>query len=153
MSNIRPEYPRPQFIRQDWLNLNGQREFEYDDSNNGLDKKWYEEHNFSKEVTVPFSYQSELSGIGETDFHDLVWYRKSFEVPGNWSDKRLLLQFGAVDYRAWVWVNGQFVTYHEGGHVPFNVEISHVIQSGENTIVVRVEDLSKDLDQPSGKQY
>ncbi|MFC0471788.1 glycoside hydrolase family 2 protein [Halalkalibacter kiskunsagensis] len=153
MSIPRSEYPRPQFIRNEWINLNGQWLFDYDDKNKGLEKEWFKGHDFSKEITVPFSYQSELSGIGETDFHDLVWYKKSFTIPNNWQDKRLLLHFGAVDYRASVWVNEQFVAFHEGGHVPFHVEITGNVQTGDNEVVVRVEDASKDLDQPRGKQY
>ncbi|MDQ0257244.1 beta-galactosidase/beta-glucuronidase [Evansella vedderi] len=155
MTIPRSEYPRPQFQREQWLNLNGQWQFEYDDENKGLTDKWFEgnNHTFSKEITVPFSYQSELSGIGETEFHDLVWYKKTFTVPEKWNNQRVLLHFGAVDYGAWVYVNGKFVTFHEGGHVPFHAEITNVLQEGENEIVVRVEDASKDLDQPRGKQY
>lgn len=151
----RSEYPRPQFQREEWLNLNGQWQFDYDDNNEGLINKWYKDdkHAFSKEITVPFSYQSELSGIGETDFHDLVWYKRNFYVPEQWLEKRVLLHFGAVDYRTWVYVNGNFIMFHEGGHVPFHIEITNHLQSGENTVVVRVEDESKALDQPRGKQY
>jgi beta-galactosidase/beta-glucuronidase len=153
MSIPRSEYPRPQLVREDWINLNGKWQFDYDDLNKGLNEKWFENHNYSKEINVPFSYQTELSGIGDTDFHDLVWYKKAISLPNDWNGKRIILHFGAVDYRAWVWVNGQFVTYHEGGHVPFQAELTEVIQKGENEIVVRVEDVTKDLDQPRGKQY
>ncbi len=79
--------------------------------------------------------------------------KKTMTIPEKWAGKRLLLHFGAVDYRTSVWVNGQFVTFHEGGHVPFHAEITNVIIQGENEIVIRVEDASKDLDQPRGKQY
>lgn len=153
MTLPRAEYPRPQFVRQDWINLNGQWQFDYDDENIGLTEKWFETGNLTKQITVPFSYTSELSGINEQDFHDLVWYKRKFDIPTEWEEKRLLLHFGAVDYRASVWVNGKFVTFHEGGHVPFHVEISNVAHVGENEVVVRVEDPTKDLDQPRGKQY
>ncbi|ADU29314.1 glycoside hydrolase family 2 protein [Evansella cellulosilytica] len=155
MSIPRPEYPRPQFVREKWINLNGEWQFDYDDENKGLENKWFKkEHNhFSKKINVPFSYQSELSGIGETAFHDLVWYKRSFTVPADWAGQRIHLHFGAVDYRTWVWVNGEFVTYHEGGHVPFQADITDVLLDEENEVVVRVEDPSKDLDQPRGKQY
>ncbi|KYG27708.1 glycoside hydrolase family 2 protein [Alkalihalobacillus trypoxylicola] len=150
----RSEYPRPQFVRKEWINLNGKWNFEYDDSNQGMEHHWFDgTQDFTKNITVPFSYQSELSGIGETEFHDLVWYKRTVDLPQQWEDKRMVLHFGAVDYRTWVWVNGQFVMYHEGGHVPFSAEITNIVQKGENHIVVRVEDLSKDLDQPRGKQY
>jgi beta-galactosidase/beta-glucuronidase len=153
MSVPRHEYPRPQFERSEWLNLNGSWNFEFDDLNKGVEEKWIEGHDFSQKIIVPFSYQSELSGIGQTEFHDLVWYEREFMVPNKWDGNRIILHFGAVDYRAWVWVNGIYVTYHEGGHTPFQTEITNVLQKGSNKIVVRVEDPSGDLDQPRGKQY
>jgi beta-galactosidase/beta-glucuronidase len=153
MTIPRPEYPRPQFERMDWINLNGLWGFDFDDENKGVEEKWFARHDFSKRITVPFSYQSELSGIGVTDFHDLVWYQREFTVPEKWDGKRIWLHFGAVDYRAWVWVNGTFVAHHEGGHTPFKTEITYALNKGTNRIVVRVEDPSKDLDQPRGKQY
>jgi beta-galactosidase/beta-glucuronidase len=149
----RPEYPRPQLVRAEWLNLNGEWRFDFDDADKGLKEQWYQNHNFSRRITVPFAYQSRLSGIGEIDFHDVVWYERDFTLPENWSEKRILLHLGAVDYRAWVWVNGRFVTQHEGGHVPFQTDITDVLQSGSNRITVRVEDTSTDLEQPRGKQY
>lgn len=153
MSIPRNEYPRPQFERSEWLNLNGSWNFDFDDLNKGVEEKWYEGHDFSQKITVPFSYQSELSGIGQTEFHDLVWYEQDFIAPDKWDGKRIILHFGAVDYRAWVWINGTYVTYHEGGHTPFQIEITNVFQKDRNKIVVRVEDPSGDLDQPRGKQY
>jgi beta-galactosidase/beta-glucuronidase len=153
MSVPRHEYPRPQFERSEWLNLNGSWNFEFDDLNKGVEEKWFEGHDFSQKIIVPFSYQSELSGIRQTEFHDLVWYEREFMVPNKWDGNRIILHFGAVDYRAWVWVNGTYVTYHEGGHTPFQTEITNVLQKGSNKIVVRVEDPSGDLDQPRGKQY
>ncbi|MBS4179517.1 glycoside hydrolase family 2 protein [Lederbergia citrea] len=152
MNQPRPEYPRPQFVRNEWINLNGVWNFSFDDENLGMNNKWYKEHTYEQEITVPFSYQSELSGIGNTDFHDIVWYERTFTTPSDWNDKRIILHFGAVDYRAHVWVNGELVATHEGGHVPFKADISHVIKA-ENKVVVRAEDPSKELDQPRGKQY
>ena len=149
----RQEYPRPQFERENWLNLNGEWEFEFDDHAAGLAEKWYLDKSFSQKITVPFSYQSSLSGIGDSSFHDVVWYKRSFVLPAEMTGKRVLLHFGAVDYRAWVWVNGALVTFHEGGHVPFHAEITHHLQEGENLIVVKAEDPSGELDQPRGKQY
>ncbi len=153
MSIPRSEYPRPQFIRKNWENLNGQWQFDYDDANKGLLEKWYLQKEFTKEITVPFSYQSELSGIHDTDFHDLVWYKRSFDIPKEWDQKRLILHFGAVDYRASVWVNGKYIGSHEGGHVPFQLEVTEAVDVGKNELVVRVEDVTQDLDQPRGKQY
>lgn len=152
MSIPRPEYPRPQFVRSDWMNLNGEWNFAFDDKNEGIQNHWYKNHTFDQKIIVPFAYQSELSGVGNPEFHDVVWYERSVELPDDWKEKRLILHFGAVDYRAQVWVNGELVMTHEGGHVPFKVDITHVVQA-ENTIVVRAEDPSKELDQPRGKQY
>jgi len=149
----RPEYPRPQFVRDEWLNLNGEWEFEYDDSNVGLSNKWYGSKSFSKRIQVPFCYQSELSGIGETEFHDIVWYRKQVALPETFQGKNVLLHFGAVDYSAKVWVNGKLIAAHEGGHTPFSANITDVLEPGSNAIVVRAQDYSKDVTLPRGKQY
>jgi beta-galactosidase/beta-glucuronidase len=153
MTVPRPEYPRPQFERAQWLNLNGEWRFDFDDANLGLKERWYNKHDHNRRITVPFAFQTKLSGIGEIDLHDIVWYERAFEIPTDWADKRVLLHFGAVDYRAWVWVNGIFVCQHEGGHVPFSADISHALQAGNNQISLRVEDFSTDMEQPRGKQY
>lgn len=151
---LRNEYPRPQFERSSWLNLNGEWEFTYDDSNVGSDNKWFEGKQFDRKIQVPFCYQSELSGINEKSFHDIVWYRKNIELPSEYAGKRILLHFGAVDYEAKVWVNGHLVASHEGGHTPFHADITAVLNaSGANRIVVRVQDYSKDVTLPRGKQY
>jgi beta-galactosidase/beta-glucuronidase len=149
----RPEYPRPQFVREDWLNLNGEWAFDFDDTNKGLAECWFDDAPLRQKITVPFAFQSPLSGIGNNDFHDVVWYQKTFELPSAWQGKKLMLHFGAVDYRAWVWVNGIFAGFHEGGHTPFALEISRFVQGQSNSIVLRVEDLSEDIYQPRGKQY
>lgn len=154
MTIPRPEYPRPQFVRADWMNLNGEWQFETDDGDIGLRDQWYAGgHRFSRRILVPFAYQARRSGIGETDFHDIVWYEQAFEVPAAWAGQRLILHFGAVDYQATVWVNGQFAVRHEGGHVPFQADITPLLKSGANRITVRAEDHSTDLEQPRGKQY
>ncbi|MGP4041074.1 glycoside hydrolase family 2 protein [Gracilibacillus sp. D59] len=153
MTVQRKEYPRPQFYRNEWLNLNGQWDFEFDDINEGLGKKWFDKPDFSQQITVPFSYQSELSGIGISEFHDLVWYKKEVEIPNKWNNKRVILHFGAIDYYASIWINGQHVLDHEGGHVPFSVEITDQLLDNRAEIVVRAMDNSHQLDQPRGKQY
>jgi beta-galactosidase/beta-glucuronidase len=102
---------------------------------------------------VPFCYQSRLSGIGDTSFHDVVWYARAFEHSPAGSEERLLLHFGAVDYRAMVWVNGLIVACHEGGHTPFSADVTEALRDGENVVVVRAEDPSRDVTIPRGKQY
>ncbi len=159
----RPEYPRPQFRRPDWINLNGEWAFAFDDEDMGLGREWWNTSAeglrsggpFERRITVPFCYQAQLSGIGETAFHDVVWYARAFAPPAMGADERLLLHFGAVDYRATVWVNGAQVAWHEGGHTPFSADITHALgsEAGENVVVVRVEDPSRDAAIPRGKQY
>ncbi|CAM3883708.1 sugar-binding domain-containing protein [Cohnella lubricantis] len=153
---LRSEYPRPQFHRQDWLSLNGEWEFTYDDAANGEDERWYladASAPFTRTIEVPFTFQSKLSGIDDPAFHDVVWYRRSFEIPEPWQGKRIVLRFGAVDYLAKVWVNGQLVAVHEGGHTPFHADITSALAQGSNTVVLRAEDFSRDITLPRGKQY
>lgn len=150
----RPEHPQPQFVRDAWLNLNGTWEFEFDDKDAGIDDNWASSgHAFSRRITVPFCFESPASGIGDASFHPWAWYRRSFRVPEEWKGKRVLLHFGAVDYRARVWVNGKLAGAHEGGQVPFSFEITPLLASGDNTVVVRAEDPPTDRYIPRGKQY
>ncbi len=153
-ANGRQDYPRPQFERAQWLNLNGEWEFEFDDERAGNTNRWHQTKQvFSQRIPVPFAYQSKLSGIGVTDFHDVVWYRKKVTLPVDFTGKRTVLHFGAVDYLAWVWVNGELVKFHEGGHTPFHADITDALVDGENIIVVKAEDFSQDTTLPRGKQY
>jgi beta-galactosidase/beta-glucuronidase len=148
----RPEYPRPQFVREEWLNLNGEWEFAFDDTDDaGCTKGWFEGGTLGGSIVVPFPYQSELSGVGDRSVHEVVWYARSFEVPETWRGRDLLLHFGAVDYAATLWVNGQEVGHNRGGHVPFQFDIAPYIRAGVNRMTLRVED-SQDPRQPRGKQ-
>ncbi len=150
----RPEHPQPQFQRESWLNLNGTWEFEFDDADAGLGENWAAGgRKFSRTILVPFCFESRMSGIGDTSFHPVVWYRRSFEVPSGWQGKRVLLHFGAVDYRAKVWVNGRMAGEHEGGHVPFRFDITPLLQPAANIVTLRVEDPPTDRYIPRGKQY
>ncbi|MCC6857097.1 MAG: glycoside hydrolase family 2 [Bryobacterales bacterium] len=150
----RPEYPQPQFQREQWINLNGRWEFEFDDQNAGLDQNWAAgNRKFSRAITVPFAFESKLSGIGDTSFHPWIWYRRTFTVPESWKGKRVLLHFGAVDYRAAVWVNGRAAGEHEGGNTPFHFDITPLLQKGANILTVRAEDPPEDRYVPRGKQY
>jgi beta-galactosidase/beta-glucuronidase len=152
----RPEYPRPQFVREsNWINLNGEWDFTFDVTNIGLKEKWYKEDpskNFDKKIVVPFGFQSNLSGIGDTSFHEVIWYRREFKIPEEFHKKRILLHFGAVDYNCIVYLNGERVGYHEGGYVGFSLDITDFIQD-INVLILRVEDPSQDLSIPRGKQY
>ncbi|MFI6731359.1 glycoside hydrolase family 2 protein [Nonomuraea sp. NPDC050451] len=136
----RPEYPRPQLVREDWLNLNGPWQFEIDAADSGLERG-LRERELSGTITVPFAPESELSGIGHTDFMEAVWYRRTVTIPASWAGRRPLLHFGAVDHDATVWVNGVEVARHRGGFSPFTADLSAVARPGEEaTIVVRARD-------------
>ena len=150
----RPEHPRPDFMRETFFNLNGTWQFAYDDENEGFLKGWHKPGaQLDKEIVVPFCYQSKMSGIGPTDeIHPVLWYRRSFTVPAEMQGKRILLHFGAVDFKATVFVNGQQVGGHVGGYTPFHMDITHALVDGENDLCVRVED-EPDCTQPRGKQY
>ena len=149
----RPEYPRPDFVRTDWLNLNGEWQFAFDYDDSGLHRGWQHGVEFDRRIQVPFPYQAPLSGIGDTSFHHVLWYRRSFEVPANWYGRRVRVNFGAVDYEAWVYVNGKLAMHHRGGHTPFSADITHFLSlDNHNELVVRVFD-SESLAQPRGKQY
>jgi len=152
---IRTEYPRPQYVRDAWMSLNGEWEFRMDDKNEGLAEKWYENGEFDRTITVPFCYQSPLSGIGETEFHDVVWYRRTISLPREAKGNRVVLHFGAVDYDAQVWVDGRHVISHQGGQASFSADITDALSAGADThaIVVRAQDYFEDLTLPRGKQY
>jgi beta-galactosidase/beta-glucuronidase len=150
----RSEHPNPQFRREPWVSLNGTWEFEFDDAGKGLGENWAQPGRaFSKKILVPYAPESKLSGIGDTSFHPVVWYRRAFTPPPQWAGRRVLLRFGAVDYRATVWVNGRFAGEHEGGHVPFKFDVTPLLKPGENIVVVRAWDPPTDRAIPRGKQY
>jgi beta-galactosidase/beta-glucuronidase len=150
----RSEHPRPDFVRTDWQTLNGPWQFEFDDQDRGLAERWFEgRRSFSKTIVVPYTFQSRLSGIGDTRFHDVVWYRRAVTLPSAWQGRRLILQFGAVDYEATVWVNGRAAGGHRGGHVGFAFDVTDLVEGGENVVVVRVVDPGSDRTIPRGKQY
>ena len=147
----RPEYPRPQHERDRWLCLNGTWDFAFDDDGG---ERGIPRGSFDRAIVVPFAYQSPLSGIGDRAVHPVVWYRRSFAVPGEWKGSRLLLHFGAVDYRSEYWLNGERLgtpEAHEGGYTPVTLEVTRAVRPGENVLVVRCEDLPSD-EQPFGKQ-
>ena len=137
----RSEYPRPEFRREQWLCLNGQWDFSVGDNT------------FDKKITVPYACEAPMSGIGDKGFHKQVWYRRSFTLPEAMLGKRILLHFGAVDYICDVWVNGQYVCSHTGGHIGFEADITDALADGENTIEVKVWDDYLDPAMPRGKQY
>jgi beta-galactosidase/beta-glucuronidase len=149
----RPEYPRPQFVREEWMNLNGTWNFRADDADLGLQQSWFSADQFPGKILVPFSIESDKSGVGDRSFHPCVWYQRQFQIPEKWTGQQILLNFGAVDYRATVWVNGIVVASHEGGHTPFHCDITRAVRDGDNSLTVRAEDPPDDRYIPRGKQH
>ena len=150
----RPEYPRPNFRRESFQNLNGEWAFAFDDADVGLDEKWYDRFDLDRTITVPYVYQCELSGIHDRGFHNVVWYQKRVAIRREPGCDRILLHFGAVDYQATVWVNGRRVGEHAGGNTPFVFDVTReVVPDGENIITVRAADDGFNLELPRGKQY
>ena len=117
----RPEHPRPQFVRERWLSLNGWWDFQLDQGDSGVERGLVEAP-LGERILVPFAPESEASGIGDTDFLQAVWYRRTVTVPDGW-DGRVLLHFGAVDYDATVWVDGVEAGRHRGGFSSFTVDL------------------------------
>ncbi len=147
----RAEYPRPQFVRRDWLCLNGEWGFEVDTGDSGLERGLLTRE-LEGRITVPFCPESSLSGIGNPDFMPVVWYRRTVTVPPEWAGRQVRLNFQAVDYDATVWVNGIEVGRHRGGFTPFSCDLHGVADPGAPiTIVVRARDNAQDP-QPRGKQ-
>lgn len=148
----RDEYPRPDRVRSAWCTLNGEWDFAFDQKKAGKKEKWYREFPAQMKIEVPFAYQCELSGIGSTEHCDVVWYDRKVTIPADMEGKRILLHFGAVDYKADVWFDGQYLGGHEGGYTPFEFDITELAEvGGTYALTVRCED-RLDTDQPRGKQ-
>lgn len=152
MTIPRPEYPRPQMVREDWMNLNGQWEFQIDSGSSGRERGLPNTKHLSDKIEVPFCPESKLSGVGYTDFMPSVWYRRSITIPKDWAGKRILLNFGAVDYDTEVWINGVTAGTHRGGYTPFALDITDLLRDGENSITVCADDDTRSDLQPTGKQ-
>ena len=149
----RPEYPRPQFVRDEWVNLNGTWSFEFDFSRSGMDRKLYESKGFDNEILVPFAPQSGLSGVGFKDFIPEMWYHRVISIPENWKDRNVILHFGAVDYIASVYIDGRIAGRHWGGSSSFDIDITDMVMPGqEHDLVVRVEDDERSGQYAKGKQ-
>lgn len=148
----RSEYPRPQFERDEWINLNGEWNFAFDRENVGEKEQWYKNPNFQQKIIVPFTYETPASGIGEEAFCPNVWYQKLVKIPEAYQDKQIILHFQAADYLTKLWINGFFIGEHKGGQIAFSFTITDYVNSdNELNIVVKNED-SQSCFQPRGKQ-
>lgn len=148
----RNEYPRPQLVREDWLCLNGEWEFEIDQAESGEARGLLTAERLAGAITVPFCPESRLSGVENRDFMRCVWYAKNLEIPAAWKNKRVLLHFGAVDYFSTVWVNGVQVGTHKGGYTPFCFDITDQLNYTNDRVVLSAFDDVRSHNQPSGKQ-
>lgn len=145
--NVLPEYPRPVMERSQWKNLNGLWEYAI------LPVGKSEPSEFSGKILVPFAVESSLSGVQrEVGSANELWYKRSFTIPADWKNKEILLHFGAVDWKAEVYINDIKVGMHTGGYTPFCFNITPFIQSGEQKLVVKVWDSTDEGFQPRGKQ-
>ena len=150
-----PSYPRPRFVRDRWLSLDGLWAFARSDGCAAAD-----EVDWDETILVPFAPEAPLSGIGataadsgsEADGRCVLWYRRELELPSEWAGQRVLLHFGAVDHTAQVWLNGHLVANHEGGHTPFSADITEYLRPRVQVLVVRAEDDPHDMEKPRGKQ-
>ena len=152
----RPEYPRPQFERSGWLNLNGYWRFAEDPGDSGCDRDWQDpgaaETVFNQRIQVPFCRESRLSGLEHNDRCIAVWYARDLGIPRDWAGQRILLHFGAADYETHVWIDGREVGLHRGGHSSFTFEITEFSKPGESQLLtVRCRDDWWSV-QPRGKQ-
>lgn len=149
----RPEHPRPDFERPDWLNLNGEWQFAFDEQDQGFALGYASPGTeLPLRILVPFCLESAMSGVHDKRFSKVLWYRRSFEAPAAMRGRRVLLRFGAVDYRCEVFVNGASAGRHVGGYTPFALDVTRLLKDGANDLCVRVED-DRDCTQPRGKQY
>lgn len=149
----RPEHPLPQWERTNWTNLNGTWEFDFDLGVSALDKGLHtKEEPLPLTIVVPFCPESKLSGLAHTDFIPAVCYRRTFSLTGEDLNGLVFLHFGAVDYEATVFVNGQKVGIHKGGYASFKMDITKFAHEGENTLFVYAKDDVRSGKQPRGKQ-
>jgi beta-galactosidase/beta-glucuronidase len=149
----RPEYPRPQFQRAAWQNLNGPWTFTFDPGKSGMERGLAHSTGFNQEIMVPFCPESALSGVAHTDFIEMMWYHRPLNIPAEWQGKRIILHFGAVDFESEVFIDGQSVGRHWGGTASFSYDITRYVTPGQtHRLVVYVRDEVRSGNQPGGKQ-
>ena len=151
----RSEYPRPQFVRENWINLNGTWTYEFDFGKSGRDREiWKGNTGFKNKITVPFCPESDLSGVGHKDFIEAMFYHKKLAIPADWKGKRILLHFGGVDYSCEAFIDGKETgLIHYGGTSSFTFDITEFVKAGgKHDLVLAIEDDQRSAVQPHGKQ-
>jgi len=149
----RSEYPRPQFEREYWVNLNGTWTYSFDFGQTGADRNFRNSKGFDGKITVPFCPESSLSGVKHTDFIPCIWYQRTITVPETWGGKNILLNFGAVDYDATIFIDGKKVGRHCGAGSSFSLDITKFVKAGSSAnLVIQVKDNLRGGKQPGGKQ-
>ena len=149
----RSEYPRPQFEREYWVNLNGTWTYSFDFGQTGADRNFRNSKGFDGKITVPFCPESSLSGVKHTDFIPCIWYQRTITVPETWGGKNILLNFGAVDYDATIFIDGKKVGRHCGAGSSFSLDITKFVKAGGSAnLVIQVKDNLRGGKQPGGKQ-
>lgn len=139
-----PEHPRPDFERENWINLNGNWNFEFDQNDVGEQQTWFDgKKTFSKTINVPFPWGSPLSGVN--DEADYAWYQRTINVPADWNNKRIFVTIGASDWKTTVWLDGILLGSHQGGYTPFSFELKNVKFGTNQNLVVKVDDKRRDF--------
>lgn len=152
MNIPRPEHPNPQWERKNWQNLNGEWEFEFDFGCTAINRNRFEAEKLDGKITVPFCPESELSGIGYKDFINAVCYKRNFEITKEQLCGRVILHFGAVDYKCTLYINGKTAGEHIGGFSSFEFDITKYLHEGDNSLFLHVTDDHRTGLQGSGKQ-
>ena len=149
----RSEYPRPQFERAEWQNLNGEWSYTLDPVKTGWERGLKDSKGFDGRITVPFAPESKLSGVEHTEFIPCIWYQREISIPAEWEGKDILLNFGAVYYESEVYVDGRFVNRHFGGSDSFSVDITTFVKPGsKHSLVVNAKSDLRSRMQSAGKQ-
>ncbi|WP_396163135.1 glycoside hydrolase family 2 protein, partial [Carnobacterium sp.] len=148
MKDLRMQHPRPQFIRDEWELLDGKWNFKFDDHDKGSSEGWHQTIVDPQTITVPYTYETQMSGVNDQSHHPIVWYEKEFEItePEHYS-----LIFEGVDYICQVWLNGNLLGMHQGAYERFEFDLGSNLKEGINKITMRIKD-SMDCEQPRGKQ-
>ncbi|HIZ05382.1 MAG TPA: beta-glucuronidase, partial [Candidatus Phocaeicola gallistercoris] len=149
----RPEYPRPQFEREAWMNLNGTWSFDFDFGESGKDRNYQNSQDLGKQILVPYCPESKLSGVQHVDFINCMWYQRKISIPSDWNNKKIFLNFGAVDYMAEIYIDGNMIQRHYGGSSSFSVDVTRFVKAGqEHNLVIQVKDDLRSGLQTGGKQ-